>query len=166
MIVEKDWTTAAGLRAVVVIGEDRGRKTHRCGYVEVPADSPLAGKGYSDSIPQISQEQVDGTVLGKKSPLLLLTACVGADEEGLIRRSLDVLIDVHGGLTYAGSGEKYPVPDSGWWFGFDCSHCGDAEIERNPLWEYEHGDVVRELPYVMSECEYLAVQLNTIGAAA
>ena len=37
--VEKDWTTAAGLRAVVIMG-DMGS---RCGYVGVPVGHPLHG---------------------------------------------------------------------------------------------------------------------------
>lgn len=42
--VEKDWTTEAGLRAVVVATP----MGHRCGYVGVPNDSQLCGLGYDD----------------------------------------------------------------------------------------------------------------------
>lgn len=44
MKVEKDWTTASGLRAVV-IATSMG---HRCGYVGVSKDHPLFGKDYND----------------------------------------------------------------------------------------------------------------------
>lgn len=44
MIAEKDWTTDAGLRAVVVIHP----AGHRCGYVGVPRGNPSHGKGYED----------------------------------------------------------------------------------------------------------------------
>ena len=40
MNVEKEWTTRAGLKAVV-IATDMG---HRCGYVGVPAEHPWFGK--------------------------------------------------------------------------------------------------------------------------
>lgn len=48
-IIEKDWITKAGLRAVaiVVLRED-GTKRHRCGYVGVPSDNPYHGKEYDD----------------------------------------------------------------------------------------------------------------------
>jgi len=42
--VEKDWTTEAGLRAVV-IATPMG---HRCGYVGISKGSPLYGLGYDD----------------------------------------------------------------------------------------------------------------------
>lgn len=41
--VEKDWTTEAGLRAVVIM-TDRG---HRCGYVAIPKEHRLYGVDYS-----------------------------------------------------------------------------------------------------------------------
>ena len=44
MKVEKDWTTASGLRAVVIAAQ----MGHRCGYVGVPKDHPLFGKDYDD----------------------------------------------------------------------------------------------------------------------
>ena len=44
MKTEKEWTTRAGLKAVV-IAHDMG---HRCGYVGVPEDHPWHGKGYDD----------------------------------------------------------------------------------------------------------------------
>ena len=43
-VVEKDWVTEAGLRAVVIIHP----AGHRCGYVGVPANNPHHSKGYDD----------------------------------------------------------------------------------------------------------------------
>ena len=45
--IKKDWTTAAGLRAVVIIVLRGERKSHRCGYVGIPASHPLHGVGYN-----------------------------------------------------------------------------------------------------------------------
>ena len=42
--IEKDWTTKAGLRAVVVATP----MGHRCGYVGVDSTNPNHGKGYDD----------------------------------------------------------------------------------------------------------------------
>ena len=44
-VIEKDWTTEAGLRAVV-LATTMG---HRCGYVGVPLAHPHHGRDYGDS---------------------------------------------------------------------------------------------------------------------
>lgn len=37
------------------------------------------------------------------------------------------VICVHGGLTYSGERDNYPVDNEGlWWIGFDCGHCDDG----------------------------------------
>lgn len=41
--IEKDWTTKAGLRAVVVMVDDG---SHRCGYIAVPDGHSLHGEEY------------------------------------------------------------------------------------------------------------------------
>jgi len=38
----------------------------------------------------------------------------------------DVDLDVHGGLTFAGSGEDGYRPKGYWWFGWDYAHSNDA----------------------------------------
>jgi hypothetical protein len=55
-MIEKDWTTGAGLRAVVIMHSELG---HRCGYVGVPDTHPLFEANYG-SIP----EDYDLTVHG------------------------------------------------------------------------------------------------------
>ena len=107
--VEKDWTTKAGLRAVIVKqpgyeeplepfdGDLLGgtiKAGWYCGYVAVPEDHPVYGKDYDD-----------------------------------------VPVDVHGGLTFAErSDDKYPVKtkENLWWFGYDCAHSGD-DIQNEDL---------------------------------
>lgn len=157
-MVEKDWITKAGLRAVCYVCSRGGRKKHRCGYVEVPQGHPLYGVAYVDQIPQITQEEVASQTIGKKSPIIALTAGVNSDGDGLVRRSPDILFDVHGGLTYSGGKDGYPVEGStGWWFGFDCAHHDDGEIEPDP--RFDHGGEVRSEQYVVNECESLAAQI-------
>lgn len=80
-------------------------------------------------------------------------------------------IDVHGGLTYAGSSKHdYPVAAPGyWWFGFDCNHLGDrgdpafanddGKLYLESMQRIDPNAKVRSLAYVERECEKLAKQL-------
>ena len=166
-ILEKDWITAAGYRAVcLIICFQPGIKKFRNGYVAVPKGHPFFEKSYSEQLDAISQETANGQKLGKKSPILLLTAAVGSDDsDSLIRRSLDIVCEVHGGLTYSGGAGKYPVPGEDlWWFGFDCGHAGDGVIDEEPHWPRHTNDPVRSLEYVVAECESLAKQLKELSS--
>lgn len=162
--IEKDWATKAGLRAVVIVCKSGKRKTHRCGYVAVPVGHPLHGVGYSDQADCLTQDMAQNAAVGNKSPILALTAGVGADSEGLVRRSPDTVFECHGGITYAG-GNNYPAKDDGWWFGFDCNHYMDADIEPDPQYSSFRDGEVRELDYVERECESLAQQIAAITQA-
>ena len=133
-IIEADWITSAGLRAICMLAQG----THRNGYVEVPKGHPLHGIGYNEPTKLIGRKAAEEARLGKKSSILAFT------------------FDVHGGLTYSGSGETYPVPSDGWWFGFDCAHAGDGQLGRRARFS---GGPVRSQEYVMSECEKLALQI-------
>ncbi len=67
----------------------------RCGYVKIPATRRMYGKGYTQSI--VVDRQYE---------------------------SLEYLLDVHGGLTFAGRSTRF---GRGWWLGFDCAHSGDGK---------------------------------------
>ncbi len=87
------------------------------------------------------------------------------------------LHDVHGGLTYAGSG-GHPIgenTDKLWWLGFDCAHCGDGKDlekfkEHFPnmykmysgagLFSAFDGETIKTLEYVEKECTALAIMLH------
>ena len=148
-MIERDWVTKAGLRAVCYVSESQGFKSHRCGYVAVPTGHPLHGCGYHE-----------------QHALLTLVTAVGAGGESDIKRTPDVAFRCHGGLSYAGGGE-FPVPSDSWWFGFDCHHTGDGNIEEPPEKYPEGGvlrmsnyrEVVRTQEYVEAECESLAAQI-------
>lgn len=150
--VEKEWITVSGLNAVVIISNRSG---YRCGYVAVKEPHPAYGKNYSEQIDAIKQEDVDHVPLGLKSPILILTAICNSDKEfEKVRRSLNVLIDVHGGLTYSSSepDSDYPIPLEGaWWFGYDCGHYEDDEPGG------------RSFEYCVDQCESLALQLTALG---
>lgn len=65
--VERDWTTQAGFRAVVTMG-DMG---HRCGYVGLPKEHPLYGTQYGDPSPALTAPSNDEPV-GKRGVITLL----------------------------------------------------------------------------------------------
>jgi hypothetical protein len=165
-IVEKDWITSVGLRAVAIIG--RG---HRCGYVGVPVTHPLYGVGYNQPCPHLrtSWEHVVEEPIGDRGiiPLFLLSLRDAEREP-----TPDVVFNVHGSITYSGGGDGYPVDGDEWWFGFDCGHHGDAvlleampENTRRIFQRYGNPGVVRDLPFVIDECEKLAVQLVEVSNA-
>lgn len=112
---------------------------HFCGYVAVPTNHPLHGLHYDDVL-------------------------------------LDGIDHPHGGLTFADRWDDGPA----WWFGFDCGHAGDVspfmleyrnhqpdgllsqmtrQRSESTLWREEYRDV----QYVMSHCERLAVQLAELA---
>ena len=143
--VECSWVTAAGLPAAVTMN----KRGFRCVYVAVSRCSPLYGVSYYEQIPQITKDMTEQVTLGVKSPILAVTAGCGADNDNSLRRSLDVIIGVHGGLTYAGKADGYPIKllEPGWWFGYDCNHYRDEAPGGQPNL------------YCREQCESLAKQL-------
>lgn len=155
-VVERDWTTKAGFRAVVIMG----RLGHRCGYVGLPPSHPLHGADYGEASPALSFPADEP--VGKRG-IIPLMCCNGEARP-------DAVFDVHGGLTYSGNDSGYPAKSDGlWWFGFDCGHSGDrasdeylaAQRKKYPehqiLWLAE--GVHRTLEYCVDECESLAAQM-------
>ena len=43
-------------------------------------------------------------------------------------------VNVHGGLTFSEVEPCVEGDGTGWWFGFDCAHLGDAYNDPNPDW--------------------------------
>ena len=153
-VVERDWTTKAGLRAVCLYV----RQSHRCGYVAVPRGHPLHGVKYSEHCEALrgELERIKGTPIGKRGIISLV--CWDGE-----RASPEIVFDVHGGLTYSGiDSDGYPLGEKNdaWWFGFDCAHAGDGT-------GYNSGEahLVRTEEYVVSECESLAEQLAVFARA-
>jgi hypothetical protein len=162
--IEKDWTTEAGFRAVVLMTS----MGHRCGYVAVPVGHQLHGVKYSEPCAHL-KPPADDEEVGKRSPLALI--CAAGDESRM--QSPDIVFNVHGGLTYSGGSAEYPAASDGlWWFGYDCAHYGDAKSpeycaqsrERYPdnpiLWDSEYDGEYRDLDYCVAECESLARQIK------
>lgn len=79
--------------------------------------------------------------------------------EELCGNSIESLVKVHGGLSYANSALRGVISPATWWFGFDCAHA----------WDFRPGDsfnqpdaVYRDLTYVITECKSLAEQFAGI----
>ena len=87
-------------------------------------------------------------------------------------------VSVHGGLTYAGDGVRYPVQDERSWVGFDCAHSGDGkdlglvkeladERTYNHIVDMERRypirEVVRTTEYVENELIDLVKQLEELN---
>ncbi len=148
-VVECDWTTKAGLRAVCCWV----RTSHRCGYVAVPPGHRLYGVAYSEhsGVLRKKYRQVMQGSVGKRGVFPLFSQVLAEKPCA----SPDIVFDVHGSLTFSSlTKDGYPAEGHGWWFGFDCSHAGDQTCGS----AYP-GEVMRSRAYVMAECERLAEQL-------
>ena len=167
-IVEREFEHA-GYKCVVVFNSNG----FRCGYVGIPKNHPLYGKGYSDHL-DIKKDDIGDREISGVFPLLIAYL----DEDERIR--IDAYFQCHGGITHADGGKKstYPIESDLWWFGFDCGHAGDRNdlvyalknfperakeykirIEIESLYIIED-DVIRDEEYVASECKKLAEQLK------
>lgn len=128
-----------------------------CGYVLIPNEHCLYGKGYSDKI-HVSKEILERTIDINKISIVGLLSLTD------INSSIDICMafDVHGGITYAGDssnlkfGDKF---DSKWAFGFDCSHSEDL-IPLTMNYGHYNNDAYRDLEYVKSEALSLAKQMK------
>lgn len=136
--VEKDWTTAAGLRAVVIMGTIG----FRCGYVGVPQGHPLHGVGYDDV------RQADGDWLDVHGGLTF------ADGYGTY--------PVESNLWFFG----YDCGHAG--DGHSPEYLAQQRIRypgQPFMWE-DGDDVFRSLDYCEQECESLARQLAKVDVRA
>ncbi len=157
--IEKDWTTESGLRAVALINiwteGNKPRKANRNGYVRVPVGHALHGVAYNAPCKTLdpAMELVKEGPIGNRGVIPIF--CYSPDETA----KAEMVFDVHGSLTYSGDGKFFdPEDKDGHWFGFDCAHAGDAQIE--PLPYFGNEGIVRSLDYVVDECESLARQIE------
>ena len=164
-----------GYRCVTIF-TDRG---HRCGYVGVTKNSKFYSKSFNDTT-DVRMSELKEESLGKRSVLSLFGAPESPD--GFVK--MDLLFDVHGGLTYGEDGKNsYPIEYNGseiWWLGFDCAHCDDGKdlelveelwgdnervklflkLEREINEKYPTvKEEVRSLEYVQDECKNLVEQI-------
>jgi hypothetical protein len=125
----------------------RGPSGALCGYVGVAEGHPWFAKSYG--------------------------ACIRDCGQGCYEHSPEMLIDVHGGLTYSEFCSESEngichVPDHGepdrvWWFGFDCAHAGDLSPSYAHLVPGFGDEKYRPLDYVRRETARLATQLAALA---
>jgi len=158
------------LKCCVILGS----LGHRCGYVGVPPEHPLYNVDYNTNLnnPELLQE-IKNSPSGKRSIISLF--CWDGEDV-----SPGILFNVHGGITYSGTSNKYPTLqiDPIWWFGFDCGHYGDGKdweaVKKYFLpkeWEYLYkidslyfdDSQIRSKEYVEDECRSLVEQLVYVG---
>jgi hypothetical protein len=171
-VLESDFISKEGYRCIV-LGVSHG---HRCGYVAVPRGHVLYGIEYSEELPEhvatLTQELLRDTEIGHRGVMPIFLAAMGGSTS-----RLDVVIDVHGSLTFSAPVGEYPVPTDTdvWWFGFDCGHSGDGkdfslmderikEFYRD--WGYYSNGPIRTTDYVESHCRLLSRQLWYINQMA
>ena len=118
--VKKEFETKEGYKAVILFTRDM----HHCGYIGVEKSHPFYGKSYDDRS-GINKSFMKDRVVGKRSPIDLLIYRMEKEDDV----SVGYLFDVHGGVTYADGGDNYPIKLKDiWWFGFDCAHLGDKNL--------------------------------------
>lgn len=125
-----------------------------CGYAKLPAGHPFEGAAYRQNF-VVPKAVAESLRLGENSPISVLG---NLDKpEGIF--SLDLLVEVHGGVTWADN-HRPGGPVDGWWLGFDCSHAGDlspkdafwgACAEEKYPWWLTKGDEYRSLEYMQKE---------------
>lgn len=135
----------------------------RNGYVEIPKDNMFFGKSF-DSILPISREVLREESFGKRSPISLL--CFSLDKDKNV--PLDMLFNVHGGITYGNSKLSPAGKENSWFLGFDCNHCNDGKDysimdEISEKFEKEFGfltdNPIRDEKYIESEIFSLVDQI-------
>lgn len=141
----------------------RSHLGHWCGYVGVGLSHPLYGKQPEDLVPKpdsFDAREYD-TVRTPVIPLMLFASREDL-EAGLTR--LDLALDVHGGVTWAGPAHWGASPL--WWIGFDCGHANDMSPETNSYYDNEEllaFKKYRNLEYAKKEVLGLARQIMNWG---
>jgi len=116
-IIENTW----------LMGMDRGWGN---GYVAIPENHPLFGKDYNDKIKcDLSKVKFNGNYVG--------LFCGSLEKDDKSEMSIDMVIDVHCGITYSDEYDKLrmsnaepiekELPTGKYWvFGFDTAHFEDT----------------------------------------
>ena len=112
----------------------RGPLHSWCGYVGVPENHPWFGHEHA--------------------------RFWGTDKWG---EAPELLIDVHGGLTFSGVPHRSRASKDSWWFGFDTGHMYDqmpGMIAIHPEDPFYWRGTYRTAPYVLTQCRRMAEQLH------
>jgi hypothetical protein len=139
---------------------------HRCGYVEIPKGHYLYGKHYHKNLRKIKFKEIENNDIDKISPIAIFCAALSSKREV----NMEILFNVHGGITWSGKGKDLDMNRVGWWIGFDCAHCEDAKdpeiieedkkhIWNDPCFGENEFRKIRTKEYVEQECKNLIDQI-------
>lgn len=137
----------------------RGPAGAWCGYIGVPADHALHGKGYSTRIAKPDgwdTRSCDLDAIG-----VINVFCADAEEINTGFMPVDLCVRCHGGLTYADKGWWADDSRATWWFGFDCAHSGDL----CPKHGAHSGDAYRDMDYAADAARRGAADLAALSNA-
>src|SRR3989344_858909 len=118
---------------------------HLCGYVGIPRDQNhlLYGIRYNKCIWECSYYTSD------------ISSCLHSGNKP--HQSQEMLLKVHGGITYSEEGQGDYLPIGYWWFGFDAAHCDDYVPG---LYNVNPSAVYRDREYMEKNCILLINQLK------
>ena len=163
-MIDEVWTdTETGFLCLI-------RKTEYgslCGYVGIDRSHSWAGKEYGDCLsaepkPR-GEKESDREPMFPDAPLKMPERMIehlakklvcGEDHCG---HTVESIIQVHGGVTFAGEWEKFGCSDI-WWFGFDCAHAWDL-VPGLIKYGFMADQTYRDEDYVTREIESMAKQI-------
>lgn len=140
---------AAGLNIHLHRHPDWG---HWCGYVEVPETSFLFCRDYGkEHIPEfiLHWERRKRMKVSREDLGLGILLAIAL---GVPKLSMELVLGVHGGVTYSGP-SYWTTPEKGWWVGFDCGHCSDFQPGFT---SYDDSIHYRDLTYAKDQAVRLA----------
>jgi len=144
---------------------------HWCGYVGVPKSHKLYGLNYtqaSKSLTKLLEKRKRQKVNIKEMGLGPLLAMASSIEE--LKPTLEIVFDVHGGITFSGKPSVIWKVDNKWFFGFDTAHTGDLvcqileklSYKEKDFWLKESGYTYKTKEYVIQETNKLARQISEV----
>jgi len=142
---------------------------HLCGYVGLPKWHPYYGKHYNQCLLGCSGEVSDFPPLKKRG--IRQWKCTFDERD---HPNLEMIIRVHGGLTFSQQGDGETWDKDLWWLGFDCAHSGDlvpgmyekyGVVLPERFTQLQHDEVYRNIDYIKNETMRLAEQLTATAIA-
>lgn len=114
----------------------RGPSGALCGYVGVPEGHPLFGIGYSDETERLSEQ----AAARLETPVRDTMADMIAALSGCVKSSPEMVLDVHGGLTFS---DECDEPTEAQWLGIEAA-LADESLQREAR-KYPTGDSARRV---------------------
>ncbi len=143
-----------------------------CGYVGIDRTHPWAGKEYGDCLLPTAkprgEKPSDREPMFPHSPLKMSERMIKDLAKKLIcdedycGHTVESMIEVHGGVTFAGEWEEFGGSDI-WWFGFDCAHYMDLVPGLASGLSIANHGTFKDENFVTREIEAMAKQIKRKG---